>query len=147
MEENVGKYAIAYFWAGIWSALGDILVGYWRADASTPGVPEGLVRFLTGSESLGVLVALFIVAEVLTVGWRDYDLAEDCPRTAKGRGRQVGCILCLAAVLLIGCLYAWVLIARGGWWGAAYPVIHALLLWNLYRALYPKNIPDMPENE
>ena len=52
-----------------------------------------------------------------------------------------------AAVLLIGCLYAWVLIARGGWWGAAYPVIHALLLWNLYRALYPKNIPDMPENE
>ena len=126
--------------------LKEVLAIYWGWDIELPAGAHGFLaawRDMPGVFLGEDLLQLLMIALAYgRWGWERKDL----PVRAASRNRY-GCAACGAVILVIGLLDAWWFAARGGWWGLAFPVIEGVMLWVLYRTLYPKNVLAGPESE
>ena len=144
----MGRRAIAYFWAAVCCEVEFSFVSVWNARGVYIEPDLMWLHELPLTWWYHWLEWIpFLLIFCLSFGRWNVDIygeGEQRERT-RGGGFRRGCIACMVFLAALGCLSAAIIVVRGGWWGVLIPVANGLALWNLYRALYPKNVPEGPE--
>ena len=150
VSQIIWRRNVAYLLSAIWCVAEKLLLRNGSYHISSSGImPEDLFRFSTGRASGYLMGAVYIVMLALAVGGIFSFKSEYVLLQSGGKPgiRAWGVRVCIGVMIGLSVLDAWAMCAVNCWWGILFPAIMALLLWNLYRALYPKSAPAKPENE
>ena len=151
MRAEMGKRAITYFWVAAFLVVESCLAGIWNAGGHYSDPVHAFLNELPLTWWYDLLLEWvpFLLIFSLSFGRWNVDVYGEKEQREQTRGGwfRRGCILCMVEQVGVSCINAGIILVRGGWWGVLFPVVKAVTMWALYRALYPKQVPAGPESE